>query len=373
MLTYEYPPIGGGAGIVFSHLAKWFAEHGQTVIVVTVWMDGLPYFEAYNNIEIYRVPSRRAVSHRSNPLEMISWIVEASKVTKEHIHTWNPNFALCNFTIPGGLLGWFFKNKYKLPFIVVSHAHDIPWLYPKQMFLWHLICYFPIVLILNNSKNNVLLTQSVKDAADQLLSKKNRFKNVVISNGVEVGDMKTFEQSDILKIAFVGRMVEQKNPFLFLEVLHFLSKHEISFQAEMCGDGPMKNRILNKILECNLQNVSYLGKVSHAQSLNKIYNANLLLVTSKFEGMSLVILEAVQAGTWVITTKVDGIENIVKEGVNGNILDSQNPLLIAQTVERYYNTMLKTGHSINKEHLDDVMQSNNWKTIASKYLELISQ
>ena len=70
LLNYEFPPIGGGAGIATHALARGLASHGVTVDVVTagsrdeqdaelLW-DGAAVSEGL--LTVYRVKSRRAVS-----------------------------------------------------------------------------------------------------------------------------------------------------------------------------------------------------------------------------------------------------------------------------------------------------------------------
>ena len=74
ILNYEYPPLGGGAGIVTKHLAEEFAKMNHAVVVVTTWFYGEPEYYTNNNITIVRLKSRRNNTYQSNPLEMLSWI-----------------------------------------------------------------------------------------------------------------------------------------------------------------------------------------------------------------------------------------------------------------------------------------------------------
>ena len=42
VLNYEYPPVGGGAGVISKHIAEGLAQHGNDIHVVTVKHGNLP-------------------------------------------------------------------------------------------------------------------------------------------------------------------------------------------------------------------------------------------------------------------------------------------------------------------------------------------
>jgi glycosyltransferase involved in cell wall biosynthesis len=60
--------------------------------------------------------------------------------------------------------------------------------------------------------------------------------------------------------------------------------------------------------------------------------ADAFLLPSKYEGVPMVILEALACGTPVIATKVGGIPDLIKPGVNGLLLESGDARAIAEAV-----------------------------------------
>ena len=83
-----------------------------------------------------------------------------------------------------------------------------------------------------------------------------------------------------------------------------------------------------------MDHVIFLGYVPHKQ-LSGLYNmADALLLPSLMEGTPMVVLEALACGTPVVASIVGGIPDLVKNGVNGYLLDQVNPPAIAETIER---------------------------------------
>ncbi|MBN1253177.1 MAG: glycogen/starch synthase, partial [Bacteroidales bacterium] len=55
ILNYEYPPLGGGAGVVSQYHAKGLAEKGHNVTVISTWYKGEAEIETKNNLKIVRL------------------------------------------------------------------------------------------------------------------------------------------------------------------------------------------------------------------------------------------------------------------------------------------------------------------------------
>jgi len=73
ILNYEYPPLGGGAGVCAQYHALGLEGLGHMVTVITTWFTGEREQESHGNLTIIRLKSRRKKKYRSNPIEMLSW------------------------------------------------------------------------------------------------------------------------------------------------------------------------------------------------------------------------------------------------------------------------------------------------------------
>jgi len=137
-------------------------------------------------------------------------------------------------------------------------------------------------------------------------------------------------------LLFVGRLEEVKNVDKIIDsFLYFPDKKNIKLYV--AGDGTLRRNLERQVREKRLiDNVIFLGYISHNQ-LPSLYNmADVLVLPSSMEGTPMVVLEALSCGTPVIASSVGGIPDIVKNGVNGYLLEQVNPRAIAETIERMH-------------------------------------
>lgn len=350
ILNYEYPPLGGGAGIVTQQLAERLAALGNKVVVLTTWFSGEPEFNIDGNLTIIRLRSKRKYTYQSNPSEMLSWIFKAKNYINHFSDDFNFDICLANFTLPGGEVALYLKRKKNIPFVVLSHGHDIPWFHPRQMFFWHILFYFKIKQILKASSANVLLTDSMKINADKFIGKLYSAKNKIIPNGLEfLHFRKGFNINDKTIVAlFVGRLVDQKSPLMVVKAFELLQKSNCPIELKIIGDGKLKSEIENYIFHNQIQNIKILGRISQSEVFMEMQQAHLLIAPSKAEAMSLSVLEAVSCGMYVIATELSGNKELILDGFNGNFVKDEKD--IAEKINLFY----KEKFSLNYTYPDDL-------------------
>jgi len=112
---------------------------------------------------------------------------------------------------------------------------------------------------------------------------------------------------EIPAIIFAGRLCEQKRPKFLAEILQGLNEKGASFQALIIGDGELRQDLEDnlhnmKLTEC----VRMLGSVKHEVWLEALIAADIFLLPSKYEGISVALLEAMAMGVVPVTTAVGG-------------------------------------------------------------------
>jgi glycosyltransferase involved in cell wall biosynthesis len=115
-------------------------------------------------------------------------------------------------------------------------------------------------------------------------------------------------------ILFVGRLVPIKGVQHFVAIFRDLSKEFPDLRAEVCGDGPLHHAVLGAAKEFEGR-MMVMGKVSESDLASAYRRARLLVVPSRYEGLGLVALEAMAAGTPVLATDVPGLTDIEGGGV----------------------------------------------------------
>lgn len=370
ILNYEYPPLGGGAGIVSQHLANGFVELGHQVVVLTTWFSGEPEYLAQDNLIIIRLKSERKHAYESNPKEMFSWIKYALKYSNNHIEDFMFDITLANFTLPGGAVAAYLKRKFKIPFVILSHGHDIPWFSPKQMFFWHLLCYPLIKHLMLQSSKNILLTSQLKKNADQFIGKNKAVKNIVIPNGLMAFNMrKGFNSVDKnMRALFVGRLVEQKDPLTVVKSFKKLTEIGIPIHLKIIGDGYMKKEIEDFISKHHLINIEVLGKISHSSVIEEYSKAHFIFAPSRDEAMSLSVLESISCGLYVFATHVSGNKDVILDDVNGNFVKYGNPDDIVSKVRNFYHEKFLKNYKYPEFLLKYMHQNYSWAITCEKYI-----
>jgi glycosyltransferase involved in cell wall biosynthesis len=115
---------------------------------------------------------------------------------------------------------------------------------------------------------------------------------------------------DLLQLLFVGRLQVQKNVPL---LLHAMRQVPDSITLHVVGDGELRP-VLQQIAEQNnLKNVQFHGALYGEDLLNRYREADVFVLPSHKEGLSLALIEAMAAGLPVIASDVSGNREFVQD------------------------------------------------------------
>mgnify|MGYP000965516596 FL=1 len=182
-----------------------------------------------------------------------------------------------------------------------------------------------------------------------------------------------FQQSvKSIKIVFAGRLVTQKNPLSILQAHLILEKQNIPVHLKIIGDGVLKQELENFVSINKLSHIEFSGKISHSQVMDELTKAHILVAPSREEAMSLVVLEAISCGVYVIATAISRNNELIEEGVNGDFVAYDQPTQIAQKISAFYNDKFLKDYQYPSLVLQNLYQNYSWKNTAEKYLSLFS-
>ena len=145
-------------------------------------------------------------------------------------------------------------------------------------------------------------------------------KSSVLYNVINPHDIYEKAELDMLDysydVVYVGRLSYQKNPQMLIDVCHKIISQNPEIKIAIVGTGEYSEYIQRYIRENSLEeNINYLGYMSNPLKL--IQKAKCLVMTSRFEGTPMVALEAQILGVPIVSTPVDGLIDIIKNGENG--------------------------------------------------------
>jgi len=375
ILNYEYPPLGGGAGRCAKYQAEGLAGLGHDVTVITTWFKGEKEIQEDVHFKLIRLKSRRKKAFRSNPLEMSSWALKTFRYIRKNKLYLQTDLVLAHFSIPGGMVALPLNMLHKVPYIIISHGQDIPWFSPRELFLYHLVFYLPIKWVCSRASKNTVLSQQRLNELNRLSAPGQYSKNHIIPNGC---DIEFFtppaldKDGDKLKILFAGRLTRQKDPFTLLRAMQELSSSGIPFSLEIVGDGPLRKRMETFVKNQNLQRrIRFSGWIAREELRERYRNAHLMIITSRDEGQSLAMMEAISSGLYLFTTPVSGSESLVQEGVNGEYIPFGEPQQIAEQLLAFHKEKVLIPYRIPDGILQELRENISWNHYVQAYDQII--
>jgi len=125
--------------------------------------------------------------------------------------------------------------------------------------------------------------------------------------------------SRAIDIVFVGRLCEYKRPDRFIAALAEVVKTLPAVRAVMIGDGPDAAAVKAQADALGVSsNVQFLGKRSDVDRL--LAQSRVFLLTSRWEGLSIAMIEAMAAGAVPVVADVGDLGDFVENGTTGFIL-----------------------------------------------------
>ena len=118
-----------------------------------------------------------------------------------------------------------------------------------------------------------------------------------------------------------SRLVPQKDLGTLLRAAQEVARQRRGFRLAIAGDGPLRAALERQRESLGLrQHVHFLGLVDQARMPGLTAAADLLVVSSLYEGTSLVTVQAAAAGKPVVTTNVAGSSDTVVDGQTGYVV-----------------------------------------------------
>lgn len=188
------------------------------------------------------------------------------------------------------------------------------------------------------------------------------------------GRAKYMTDTSKLLFVFVGRLTVQKNILFIVDVLAELKRRGLEFKMLFVGDGPDKEKLLNKIAHENLtDDVELEGKLRKSQ-LHEIYSAaDLFLFPSMYDVSSLVQIEAASRYTPTVFAEGSVTSCTVTDGVNGFILPC-DVKVFADGVNNIVRDRDKLATVSNNAYRDLYVTWNELlKDVYKRYVEIIDK
>jgi len=201
----------------------------------------------------------------------------------------------------------------------------------------------PYYLIMDNltslfNQKVIAVSHAVKkDLMEQGIDSK---RIVVVQNGIDSNRGRGHDQGTegILKhngespiVGTITRLSPQKDIPTFLKMAALVIKDDPKAQFPIVGNGEKRKELQDLAEKLGLGNhVRFLGYRKDALDLLRTFD--IFVLSSLWEGLPIVILEAMAAEKPVVATRVDGVAEVVEHARTGLLVEPQRPDLLAKSV-----------------------------------------
>lgn len=196
-----------------------------------------------------------------------------------------------------------------------------------------------------------------------------------ITGSVQVPEVvRNFQRRD-LDLIYVARLTTRKRPDRFVEIVNRVAKVLPGVRAAIVGDGPEAEAIKCQIRDHNLtDNVEMLGLRRDVQQL--VGQSRLFVLTSRWEGLSIALLEAMSAAAVPVASDVGDLADIVVNEDSGFLCDENDLECFVNAIVRLLtDSEMWTRYSDSARHratekssIESVRQQ--WRETLSDYVRI---
>lgn len=330
-----YPPhLGGGVERVVAELAAGLTRHGHDIRVFTLNTCRAPAFEAVEeDLRVFRAGAvqltglLRLQSCVSPQLFALAQR-ELRSEPADLIHAHNRFFF--SSLVAAGL-----SRLLHVPLVTTLHLGSLDHL-PAR-------CRLPVLAyertlgraIIGQSQRLIAVSKAVAAyATTRLGARPERLR--IAPNGVDARKFRPRPgntETEGLRVAFVGRLIQNKGPQYLLEAAPALLVSHPRAAVDFIGDGPLLADLQRRARELGVAaNVRFLGARDDVHELLPDYDV--FVRPSLMEGMPLTVLEAMACALPVVATPVGGTAEVVRQGETGLLVPAANVGALGMALQR---------------------------------------
>ncbi len=234
MLNNEFPPLGGGTGVVNFHFLEELAKLPEIWVDLVTSSRSKDRYEKIDfseRIHIYKVPVDNRNIHHSTNIELIRYMVRGFLKCRELISQDPYDICFTFAGVPAGLLGYILSFLYPMPYIVSLQGPDVPGFEARYNYLYPVLK--PILRrVWGRAGVVTAISQDHQKLAHKTMPK---LMIPIVENGVDTNVFAP-EPFSINKKTFtiicVGRLIERKGQHHLLQAV---AKLRTKYYPHLCG------------------------------------------------------------------------------------------------------------------------------------------
>jgi glycosyltransferase involved in cell wall biosynthesis len=379
LLNYEFPPLGGGAGVATQALGRGLASRGVTVDVVTagekedqrteVHWDGHATQEGL--LTVYRVKSRRTGVHEAGMGGALSYLRAALPLVRARMREDHYDIVHLFFSLPTGAM-LPLMSLGDTPVIVSLRGSDVPGYDPCQPRL--------------DRAHRMLrpLTRWIWRRADRVVASCEhlgrlamrtdpRLPYSVIPNGVDLARFRPSSRArsrhpGVVRCLAVARLVERKGIADLIRAIAMLERGR--YQLEIVGSGPDEQELTSLARQLGIgREVMFTGSLDRAAVPGRYREADIFTLAPWGDAFGHVFAEALASGLPIVGSTAGGVPELVEHGKNGFLVPPREPAALAAAIRLLAdNPDLRA--EIGKRNRAHAEANLSWTRVTTRYLSV---
>ena len=259
-----------------------------------------------------------------------------------------------------GVIAWIQKLLHKTPYIITEHWSRY---LPGNDFNGFLRKFFTKIVV-RNAKLVTTVTENLANAMKAHGLKNDNYvtlPNVVNLDMFHISEKNTDATSHVPTIIHISCFEDKsKNISGLLESLKIVDEKGIDFQCTLIGEGIDFEMMKQKAESLQLINkVSFTGLLEGQALADELSSGDFLVLSSNYENMPVVILEALASGLPVVSTNVGGIKEMIDE-TKGILVEPRNQEALAEAIIK----MIETYKNYNATYLrNSVIEKYGYESV----------
>jgi glycosyltransferase involved in cell wall biosynthesis len=373
MLNNEFPPLGGGTGTVNRAMLERFAlVPGLQIDLVTSGLGSRSEEEFFSDrIKLYKVPVRNKNIHHSSNRELVEYLIRGLRLALKLHRTENYDLCFAWSAVPAGAIAFILRRIVGLRYLVRVCGPDIPGFERRYQTIYFLITglirriWRDAESLIAKSDHEIEMIHAVDPTVNCTL----------IPNGVDINAFKPLPlvaDNGPLKLLCVGRLIERKGQHHLIDAVKQLTYEGIDVELDLVGTGDARSANEAQAARLGLSDrVHFRGYVSREKIAEHYAAADVFVLPSYNEGMSVALLEAMASGLAVVVTATGDTPELIEPEINGLVFDWSDVESLTAHLRRLAQdrSLVRRMGEASRTRASDF----SWDRAALRYIDLLER
>ncbi len=327
LISYEYPPLGGGLGKAVRQTALELDKLGHEVAILTSRFGDLPSVDSDGPLRVTRIPVLRRHANHARLVDVLSFGVAGVLMSRRRLRDFRPDVILAYLTVPSGVVGAWLSRRWGVPLLTLLRGTDVPG--HRELDPWMHQAASPLIRWIWRQSTQVI--SNSESMARQAESAVEGLSVSTVHNGVDLERYCPPESgrrtAGPVRVLYAGRLVKVKRIDALIRAwAEVVRKSQLPIVLDLAGFGPELDILERQVFELGLgDSVRFLGYLDEERMIQAYQEASIFVSFSRDEGLPNSVLEAMACGLPLVLSNIGPHREILADSGAGVLSDADDP------------------------------------------------